>query len=157
MNNHEPENYKCPFCRIINSKSEFEREVIVETENVFACLPLQHFPDSGPSVLIIPKRHVENIYDISNELLSEVICLAKEVAMTMKSLWGLDGITLWQHNEPAGSQDVWHFHLHVNSRRQDDNLYRSIRFNKVNTSSRQRVMWVSELSEAIENSRSKRL
>jgi len=32
-----------------------------------------------------------------------------------------------QHNEPAGNQHVWHYHLHVFPRYADDMLYRQLR------------------------------
>lgn len=32
-------------------------------------------------------------------------------------------MTVRQHNEPAGSQDVWHYHLHVIPRYSGDGFY----------------------------------
>lgn len=43
----------------------------------------------------------------------------------MKQAFGCDGVSTRQHNEPAGDQDVWHFHLHVFPRWTGDDLYRS--------------------------------
>jgi histidine triad (HIT) family protein len=45
------------------------------------------------------------------------------LALTMKTVYGCDGVSTRQHNEPAGSQDVWHYHLHVIPRYKDDNYY----------------------------------
>ena len=36
---------------------------------------------------------------------------------------GCDGVSSRQHNEPAGNQDVWHYHLHVFPRWENDKLY----------------------------------
>jgi histidine triad (HIT) family protein len=33
------------------------------------------------------------------------------------------GTSFRQHNEPAGYQEVWHYHLHVFPRYPNDNLY----------------------------------
>ena len=41
----------------------------------------------------------------------------------MKAAYGCPGISTCQHNEPAGGQDVWHFHVHVFPRYLEDNLY----------------------------------
>jgi histidine triad (HIT) family protein len=41
----------------------------------------------------------------------------------MKAAYHCDGISTRQHNEPAGNQDVWHYHLHVFPRYTDDQLY----------------------------------
>jgi diadenosine tetraphosphate (Ap4A) HIT family hydrolase len=37
---------------------------------------------------------------------------------------GADGTSTRQHNEPAGNQDVWHYHEHVFPRYDGDELYR---------------------------------
>ncbi|WP_222619102.1 hypothetical protein [Ornithinibacillus hominis] len=39
--------------------------------------------------------------------------VAQLTALAMKDTYDCDGITTRQHNEPAGSQDVWHYYLHV--------------------------------------------
>ncbi len=41
----------------------------------------------------------------------------------MKEGYGCEGTSFRQHNEPAGYQDVWHYHLHVFPRWKDDELY----------------------------------
>jgi histidine triad (HIT) family protein len=73
--------------------------------------------------VVIPKEHVENVYDISEELLGGIYSVGKNVALAMKEGYGCDGTSFRQHNEPAGNQDVWHFHLHVFPRWVGDSLY----------------------------------
>jgi histidine triad (HIT) family protein len=51
---------------------------------------------------------------------------ARQVALALKQVYGCDGITTWQHNEPAGSQSVWHYHLHILPRYDADGLYELI-------------------------------
>ena len=123
MFNQEPDNYTCPFCRMINNGLHEEKDVVLETESVFACLAMQQHDGSGPSLLVIPKLHVENIYDIPDALLAEVSSVSKLVAINMRELWDIQGITIWQHNEKAGYQDIWHFHTHVKGRLDNDDLY----------------------------------
>ena len=43
----------------------------------------------------------------------------------MKAAFSCDGVSTRQHNEPAGYQEVWHYHLHVFPRYGADELYRS--------------------------------
>jgi len=43
----------------------------------------------------------------------------------MKQAWKCDGVSTRQHNEPAGNQDVWHYHMHVFPRWDNDDLYGS--------------------------------
>jgi histidine triad (HIT) family protein len=43
----------------------------------------------------------------------------------MKAEYQCDGIMLRQQNEPAGDQSIWHYHLHVIPRYQNDDFYNS--------------------------------
>lgn len=45
------------------------------------------------------------------------------MAIAFKRVYGCDGVSTRQHNEPAGNQEVWHYHLHVFPRYVDDDLY----------------------------------
>jgi histidine triad (HIT) family protein len=49
--------------------------------------------------------------------------VAKSLAIAMKKIYACDGVSTRQHNEPAGNQDVWHYHLHVTPRYENDNFY----------------------------------
>jgi len=57
------------------------------------------------------------------EYAGEIHRAAQQVALAMKGMYGCDGISTRQHNEPAGNQDVWHYHLHVYPRYANDQLY----------------------------------
>lgn len=47
-------------------------------------------------------------------------------ALALKAALSCDGISTRQQNEPAGDQDVWHYHVHVFPRYADDGLYGSL-------------------------------
>jgi histidine triad (HIT) family protein len=85
--------------------------------------PRWHAHNPG-SVLVIPIDHYENIFDLPDTLATPIHSAARSAAAAMKAAFGCDGISLRQHNEPAGSQDVWHYHLHVIPRWQGDDLDR---------------------------------
>lgn len=53
--------------------------------------------------------------------------MSRDLALAMKLAWSPEGTSVRQHNEPAGNQHVWHYHLHVFPRYSDDMLYRQIR------------------------------
>jgi len=60
------------------------------------------------------------------ELGSAIYGAAQKVAFALKRAYGCDGISTRQHSEPAGSQEVWHYHLHVTPRYMDDLFYNGI-------------------------------
>jgi histidine triad (HIT) family protein len=81
------------------------------------------YPNNQGHVLIIPNEHVENIYDLPLVLLSNIHALGKDIALAMKSEYHCDGVLICQHNEPAGDQNIWHYHLHVIPRYQNDSFH----------------------------------
>jgi histidine triad (HIT) family protein len=75
------------------------------------------------SVIVVPVAHYENIYELPVELGGLMQRAAHDVAVAMKRAFGCAGVSTRQHNEPAGDQEVWHYHLHVIPRYEDDHLY----------------------------------
>ncbi len=130
MYNHEPEGYVCPFCELLKSDDRektlsVNSDVVYQDEVVAALIGTRQWPNNPGNTLIIPMVHYENIYDLPVELATSVHWLAREIALAMKAVWQCDGISTRQHNEPAGNQDVWHYHLHVTPRYAGDELYAS--------------------------------
>jgi histidine triad (HIT) family protein len=128
MFNHAPDDYVCPFCLLVQGVED-EQVASVETdtfchdEAVTAFIGSHQWPNNPGSAIIIPNWHYENIYDLPVRLGARIHEVAKAVAVAMKKVYPCDGISTRQHNEPAGSQDVWHYHLHVFPRYRNDRLY----------------------------------
>lgn len=125
MHNHEPEDYVCPFCRIIEQvKDSLEStEVVYQDEDVTSFLGLLRWEKNPVDVLVVPNRHIENLYDLPLELAPALQRATKRVALALKDLTRCEGVSTRQHNEPAGGQDVWHYHIHVTPRFEGDRFY----------------------------------
>lgn len=126
MHNHEPDGYECFFCMLAQGKEtelDKQNDIIFNNGRVLAHVSPKWWPNNPGNVLVIPHGHFENIYDIPDEVLAEVQQVGKKIALAMKETYGCDGISFRQHNEPAGNQDAWHYHLHVLPRWNGDDLY----------------------------------
>ena len=64
-------------------------------------------------VLILPKEHVETIFDLSGELASAIFQATVKVARAIRAASGCAGMNIVQSNGKLGQQDVFHFHLHI--------------------------------------------
>lgn len=85
--------------------------VVTETSNVVVLInPL---PLSPGHALIVPRRHLRNLYEIPDELAGPILSMAARVARAAKREFEADGITLRQNNDAASDQHLFHFHLHV--------------------------------------------
>jgi len=129
LQSHQPLDYACPFCQIAQGIEQDDpwtkkSDIILQTESVTALISSRWWPNNPGHVLVIPNEHYENVYSIPDDLLHEVQSVGKRIALAMKAGYGCDGTSFRQHNEPAGNQDVWHYHLHVFPRYSGDDLYR---------------------------------
>ncbi len=122
MYNHEPAGYECPFCRILHKEPE---QLIARTDGAAAFLGLGRWGRSPVDVLIVPVEHFENIYDLPARCAPAIHMMTRAAALALKAVYGCEGVSTRQHNEPAGYQDVWHYHLHLIARYTGDELYRS--------------------------------
>ena len=115
MHNHEPDNYACPFCRVLNqAKDSLDgTDIVFQDDTVTAFLGLGCWEHNPVDVLIVPNRHIENLYDLPLELVTPLHQVTRAMALALKSVFHCEGISTRQHNEPAGDQDVWHYHVHV--------------------------------------------
>jgi histidine triad (HIT) family protein len=126
--NHEPKDYQCPFCKLVTGiEDEINKKVFIvyEDDHTLAYIAPKWWVNNPGNVLVVPKKHVENIYDIKDELLAKVYQTAKKVALAIKETYPSDGTSMRQHNEPAGNQDVWHLHVHIFPRYKNDDLYKN--------------------------------
>jgi histidine triad (HIT) family protein len=127
MSTHAPPGYECPFCRFAGgaeSSNNALADIVYEEDAVLAFVAPKTWPGNAGNVLVVPRAHHENLYAMPDDLLGRVATVARMIAVAMKSAYACEGTSLRQHNEPAGYQDVWHYHLHVFPRWTDDGLYR---------------------------------
>jgi histidine triad (HIT) family protein len=132
MYNHAPSNYVCPFCSLVQGQANEHTlstsdDIIYHDHQITAFIGSHQWPNNHGNVIIVPNEHFENIYDLPSYYAAAIHQLAQKIALTMKTIYGCDGVSTRQHNEPGGSQDVWHYHLHVTPRYQDDGFYGSLR------------------------------
>lgn len=132
MFNHEPKNYDCPYCEIAKGnfpkdKESSKDDLIYKDKDVTAFIsPCWRMKNKG-HVVIITNSHIENLYDLSDELSEKIHKLEKKIALGMKAVYHCDGISTSQQNEPCSGQEVWHYNLHIIPRYEGDNLFRTKR------------------------------
>lgn len=126
--NHEPPDYSCPFCAVAagqetESVYTVAGDVVLRNELVIGFVSSHWWPCNPGHAILIPSDHYENIYDLPDSYGAGIFQASRRIALAMKTAYGCDGVSTRQHNEPAGYQDVWHFHLHVFPRYTGDQLY----------------------------------
>jgi diadenosine tetraphosphate (Ap4A) HIT family hydrolase len=96
----------CPFCN-----PDKDREIILESASVFAIY--DKFPVSNGHVLIIPKKHVSNYFELSFKEQSACWFVLNSVQKIIQEKFNPDGFNVGINiNETAG-QTVPHVHIHL--------------------------------------------
>ncbi len=108
----------CIFCDIIDGLAP--AEVVFEDEETLAFMDIN--PANPGHTLIIPKRHVRDIYGLDDETAAAVMETTVRLARAIKSALQPDGMNLVQSNERAASQEIFHFHMHIIPRWYGDGL-----------------------------------
>ncbi|WP_415887214.1 histidine triad nucleotide-binding protein [Neptuniibacter sp. QD37_6] len=100
----------CLFCKIINK--EIPAEIIYEDEHVIAFNDIS--PQAPTHALIIPRKHIATLNDISAED-TEIVGHMVKTAGTIAKQLGIDESgyrTVFNCNSDGG-QTVYHIHLHL--------------------------------------------
>ena len=107
----------CIFCKIANG--EIPSTTLYEDEDFRVILDLG--PATRGHALLLPKNHFANLFELDDETAQKAILVAKKIAGKMKDALGADGFNLVQNNGEAAGQTVFHFHMHLIPRYENDN------------------------------------
>ena len=108
----------CIFCKIANG--EIPSATLYEDKDFRVILDLN--PASKGHALILPKAHASNLFELPDETAAKALVLAKEIAHKLYDGLHADGINVVQNNGEAAGQTVFHFHMHLIPRYQNDTV-----------------------------------
>lgn len=108
----------CIFCKII--AGEIPSSTVYEDDDFKVILDV--FPAAKGHMIILPKKHNENVFELEESLASKALLVAKKVAIALKEELKCDGVNLLQNNGEAAGQSIFHFHIHVIPRFKDDQI-----------------------------------
>ncbi len=108
----------CIFCKII--RGEIPSNTLYEDEDFKVILDIS--PAEKGHAILLPKMHNENLFELEDEIAAKALVVAKKVALAMRDELGFDGMNLLQNNGEAAGQTVFHFHLHLIPRLQEDQV-----------------------------------
>ncbi|MCB0865980.1 MAG: HIT family protein [Solirubrobacterales bacterium] len=108
----------CIFCAIV--AGEAPAEVLDEDEHTVTLMDIN--PATKGHALVIPREHSEDLLAISEEDLRHTAVAAQRIAKRMERALEPDGFNLINACRVAAWQTVFHFHIHVIPRYEDDPL-----------------------------------
>lgn len=108
----------CIFCKIANG--EIPSKTLYEDEDFRVILDLG--PATRGHALILPKEHADNLYELPEDTAAKTFVLAKKMATKMSEKLQCDGLNIVQNNGEAAGQTVFHLHVHLIPRMNDDKI-----------------------------------
>lgn len=108
----------CIFCKLANG--EIPTNTLYEDEMFRVIFDLS--PASKGHAIILPKEHYRNLFELPEEVAAKVMVVAKKLAIVMTEMFEADGFNLVQNNNECAGQTVFHFHLHLIPRYENDDV-----------------------------------
>jgi histidine triad (HIT) family protein len=108
----------CLFCKIV--AGEIPATIVAQDERTVSFMDIN--PATRGHALVVPRTHARDLLAIDPEDLAAVARAGQRLACTAKDALGADGINLINSCGARAWQTVFHFHLHVIPRYEDDPL-----------------------------------
>ncbi len=108
----------CAFCAIVARREAVS--VVYEDAETIVFADLRQ-PGAG-HLLVVPKPHVETIYDLPLGTAAYLMQVVVLTARAMRDVLQPAGLSIWQSNGLAAGQEAPHVHVHLLTREPDDGL-----------------------------------
>lgn len=108
----------CVFCKII--KKDIPANIVYEDKDIIAFTPRQ--TEAKGHILVITKKHYDNIFDVSDNDLKKLIINIKKIARGIKKGLGATGVNILNASGKDAQQSVQHLHFHLIPRFPNDGL-----------------------------------
>lgn len=109
---------ECIFCKLANG--DLPTNSIYEDEDFNVILDIS--PASIGHCVILPKTHAANLYELPDDYCSKIMPVAKKCATAIKKSLGCTGLNVLQNNGESAGQTVFHLHVHLIPRYDDDTV-----------------------------------
>ena len=108
----------CLFCGIV--AGEVPAQIVDSDDHTVAFMDIN--PATRGHALVVPRTHSTDLMEIADEDLERTMLAARRLARMIDDALGPDGFNILKSCRPAAWQTVFHYHLHVIPRYDDDPL-----------------------------------
>jgi histidine triad (HIT) family protein len=108
----------CVFCKIM--AKQIPASIVHEDEHTLAFMALGQV--NPGHVLVAAKAHTENVYALNDAQAGAVFRAVAKVARAVRDAFTPQGLSVYQANGTAAGQTVFHFHMHLVPRYENDGM-----------------------------------
>jgi diadenosine tetraphosphate (Ap4A) HIT family hydrolase len=102
---------ECVFCQL-------NRSVLAQSD--LSCAFLDGFPVSEGHALVIPKRHVASIWDMTDPEYADAFDLVRQLKVLLQLRYNPQGFNVGVNCGEAAGQTIFHAHIHIIPRYTED-------------------------------------
>jgi len=113
-----PPDPDCIFCKIL--AGDLPATIVDEDERTVSFMDIN--PATRGHALVIPREHSRDLLEVGRDDLAACAAAAQRLAQRQKEVLGADGVNLLNACGAPAWQTVFHFHVHVIPRYEDDPL-----------------------------------
>ncbi len=110
---------ECAFCRIV--RGEAPSHLVYEDDTTVAFMDIN--PATDGHTLVISRRHAPDLWSLPEEDGVAVWRSVRRVAHAVRDALRPDGLNVLQSNGRAALQTVFHYHVHLIPRYDDDGIH----------------------------------
>lgn len=101
----------CIFCK---PRTEAGRDPLVVFDGSLAYVILNRYPYNNGHLMVVPRRHLATLVDLSSDELNEVALLTQRSEAALREAYKLEGINVGLNlGKPAGGGIPGHLHVHL--------------------------------------------
>jgi histidine triad (HIT) family protein len=108
----------CLFCAIV--AGEAPAQIVDSDEHTVAFMDIN--PATPGHALVVPREHSADLLDVSDDDLAHAVLAARRLALRIQAALNPDGFNILNSCGRAAWQVIFHFHVHVIPRYDDDPL-----------------------------------
>ena len=108
----------CLFCGIV--AGDVPAQIVDSDEHTVAFMDIN--PATRGHALVVPRTHAADLFEISDDDLGRTMLAARRLARRMRTALEPDGFNILNSCGATAWQTIFHFHLHVVPRYEDDPL-----------------------------------
>jgi histidine triad (HIT) family protein len=109
---------ECLFCGIV--AGDVPAQIVDSDEHTVAFMDIN--PATPGHALVVPRKHSTDLMDVPDQDLERTMVAARRLARRMEETLEPAGYNILNACRPAAWQTVFHYHLHVIPRYEDDPL-----------------------------------
>ncbi len=139
----------CIFCKII--QGEIPTNKVYEDDDVFAFLDMSQATKGH--TLLVPKKHVKDIYEYDSELAASVFSRVPKLAKALETAFPeANGLNILNNNREVAYQTVFHSHIHLIPRYTTDDDFKLFMKNNADNYSDDEMQEIAKtINQAITN------